>query len=329
MRQYAGYASAKESNERYRYLLVAGRHRPEHGVRPADPARPGLRRPALPRRGRPHRRRHRHDRGHADRVRRDPARPGLDVDDDQRAGVDPAAALRARRRGAGRAVREAPRHDAERHPQGVHRPRELHLPARGRDAADDRPLRLLQGARPALEHDLDLRLPLPREGLLGRPGGRVHAGQRHLLRAGGDRRRPEGRRLRPAPGLLLQRPQQRLPGGREVPRRPADVGADHEASASARENPKSHDAALPHADRRRDADRAAADQQHRPRRAAGLRRDRAAGRSRCTPTASTRRSRCPPSAPRRSRCARSRSSPTSPASPTPSTRSRAPTSSRR
>ena len=40
--------------------------------------------------------------------------------------------LPARRRGAGRAVREAARHDAERHPQGVHRARELHLPARGR-----------------------------------------------------------------------------------------------------------------------------------------------------------------------------------------------------
>ena len=37
----------------------------------------------------------------------------------------------------------------------------------------------------------------------------------------------DGRRLRAAPGVLLQRPQQRLPGGREVPRRPADVGADH------------------------------------------------------------------------------------------------------
>ena len=38
---------------------------------------------------------------------------------------------------------------------------------------------------------------------------------------------PRRRRLRAAPGLLLQRPQQRLPGGGEVPRRPADVGADH------------------------------------------------------------------------------------------------------
>ena len=118
-------------------------------------------------------------------------------------------------------------HDAERRAQGVHRARQLHLPARADDAAHDRPLRLLPRAHPEVEHDLDLGLPLPREGLLGRAGGRVHALQRDRLRAGGDRRGPRGRRVRPAAGLLLQRPQQRLPGGREVPRGPADVGADH------------------------------------------------------------------------------------------------------
>ena len=71
------------------------------GLRPAHPARPRLRRPALRRGGRPHRRRHRHARGHADLLRPDPARRGLDLDDDQRSGGDPAAALRAGRRGAG------------------------------------------------------------------------------------------------------------------------------------------------------------------------------------------------------------------------------------
>ena len=45
------------------------------------------------------------------------------------------------------------------------------------------------GEHPEVEHGLDLGLPLPREGLLGGPGGRVHAGQRHGLRAGGARRR--------------------------------------------------------------------------------------------------------------------------------------------
>ena len=42
----------------------------------------------------------------------------------------------------------------------------------------------------------------------------------------------------PAAGVLLQRPQQRLPGGREVPRRAADVGADHER-ALRRQEPES------------------------------------------------------------------------------------------
>ena len=71
--------------------------RAEHGVRPAHPARPGLRQPALPGRGRPHRRGDRHDRRHAHGVRRDPAGPGVDVDDDQRPGGGAAAALRAGR----------------------------------------------------------------------------------------------------------------------------------------------------------------------------------------------------------------------------------------
>ena len=165
---------------------------------------------------------------------------------------------------------QAQGHGPERHPQGVHRARELHLPARAEHAADHGPVRLLQGAHPALEHVLDLRLPLPREGRVGGPGGRVHARERHGLRAGGARRRPEGRRLRAPPGLLLQRPQQRLPGGREVPRRPQHVGARDEG-ALRRAGPEVADAALPHADRRRHADRPAAAQQRRPRRAAGLR----------------------------------------------------------
>ena len=81
---------------------------------------------------------------------------------------------------------------------------------------------------------------------------------------------PVGRRLRAAPGVLLQRPQQRLPGGRQVPRRAAHVGAHH-ARALRRHQPEGDDAALPHPDRRRHADRPAAGEQHRARRAAGLR----------------------------------------------------------
>jgi methylmalonyl-CoA mutase N-terminal domain/subunit len=124
--------------------------------------------------------------------------------------------------------------------------------------------------------------------------------------------RPQGRRLRPAPGLLLQRPQPRLPGGREVPRRPADVGADH-ARALRAENPKSMMLRF-HTQTGGVTLTAQQPINNIVRvRAAGLRRDERAAPSRCTPTASTRRSRCPPSAPRRSRCAPSRSSRTSPA----------------
>ena len=47
----------------------------------------------------------------------------------------------------GVAERAAARDDAERRAQGVHRARQLHLPAGADDAADDRPLRLLPRAR--------------------------------------------------------------------------------------------------------------------------------------------------------------------------------------
>ena len=175
MRQYAGYASARESNERFRYLLAHGSTGlsmafdlpTQLGLDSDDPRALG--------RGGPHGGRDRLDRGHAHRVRRDPAGRGLDVDDDQRAGRGAAVPLRAGRGGAGRAGGGAARDGAERHPQGVHRARELHLPAGAVDAADDRPVRLLPRADPELEHDLDLGLSLPREGLLGGAGGRVHA----------------------------------------------------------------------------------------------------------------------------------------------------------
>ena len=65
-----------------------------------------------------------------DAVRRDSARQGLDVDDDQRDGVDAARDVHRRRRGAGRRRATAQRHDPERHPQGVHRARHVHLSAR-------------------------------------------------------------------------------------------------------------------------------------------------------------------------------------------------------
>ena len=76
------------------------------------------------------------------------------------------------------------------------------------------------------------------------------------------RRRPRRRQVRAAALLLLQRAQQFPRRGREVPRRAPHVGEDH-ARPLQGEEPKIVDAALPHADRRFHADRAAAGEQHR------------------------------------------------------------------
>ena len=271
MRQYAGYASAKESNERYRYLLSKG----STGLSMAFdlPTQLGL---------------------DSDNPRclGEVGRTGVAIDtiDDMRTAFDgipldqvstsmtinaPAACLLLLYELVGEEqgvpseqLRGTTQNDVLK--EYIARGNYIYPPVPTMRLTTD----LFQYCHehvPEMEHDLDLRLPLPREGLLGRAGGRLHAVLGHRLRAGGDRRGPVGRRVRAAAGVLLQRPQQRLPGGRQVPRRAADVGAHH-ARALRRDEPEGDDAALPHADRRRHADRPAAGEQHRARRPAGLRR---------------------------------------------------------
>ena len=130
MRQYAGYATAKESNERYKYLL-------EHGSTGLSmafdlPTQLGLD-------------------SDDPRCLGEVGRTGVAIDtiDDMRTAFDgipldevstsmtinaPASVLLLLYELVGEeqgvASREAPRHGPERHPQGVHRARELHLPAR-------------------------------------------------------------------------------------------------------------------------------------------------------------------------------------------------------
>ena len=215
--------------------LPAERRADRPVVRVRSPDADGLRlRPSARRgRGRQGRRRDRLDRRHADAARRPPAREGHDVDDDQLDGGDPAAALRAGRRGAGRrGSRHRRRHDPERPSEGVHRPRHLHLPAASVDAPDHRHLRLLQRAHPSLEHDLDLRLPHPRSRIDGRAGDRVHDRERHRVRAGRDRRGAAGRRVRAAAVVLLERAQQLPRGDREVPGRARASGTRSWGSGS-------------------------------------------------------------------------------------------------
>ena len=78
------------------------------------------------RRGRPGRRPGRALGRHARPVRRHPAGADQHLDDDQRHGHVAAGAVPDCRRGAGRGHRQADRHDAERHHQGVPLPRHVH-----------------------------------------------------------------------------------------------------------------------------------------------------------------------------------------------------------
>ena len=255
-----------------RALPLSPRARPDRPldrVRPADAARLRLRRPACAGRGRSHRRRDRLDRRHGDPARRHPARRGVDVDDDQRAGVAAAAPLRARRRAAGRGARCAPRHRPERHPQGVHRARELHLPAAALDAADDRPLRVLRRADPALEHDLHLAATTS-----ARPARRRCRSSRSRSPTGSPTAtRPLRRGCRPTTfGARLSfffnahnDFFQEVAKFRAARRLWARIMRERFGAT----NPKRARAPLPRADRRLDADGAAAGEQHRPRRDPG------------------------------------------------------------
>ena len=102
MRQYAGFATAEETNQRFRYLLEQG----QTGLSVAFdlPTQMGYDSDA-PRgrgRGRPGRRADLEPGRHGGPARRPAARRGQHVDDDQRDGADPAGPLRRRGRGPGR-----------------------------------------------------------------------------------------------------------------------------------------------------------------------------------------------------------------------------------
>ena len=216
-------------------------------------------------------------------------------------------------------------HRAERHPEGIHRPRHLHLPADAVHAADHRHVRLLPRARPALEHDLDLRLSHPRGGVA--PPPRKSRSPWPTASRTSQRARDAGQDVDDfAPQLsfffnahnnLLEevakfraarRMWARIMRERFKARRPAlpDAALSHPDGGLARSPPSS-----------RRTTSSASPSRRSPRSSAAA--------SRSTPTRWTRRSRCPARRPCASRCAPSRCSPTSPESPIPWTRSEAPT----
>ena len=226
MRQFAGFGTAEETNERFRYLLDHG----QTGLSTAFdmPSLMGFDSD--------------HPRSEGEVGREGVAIDTLDdmqtlfagdrsgrgdgVDDDQRAGGDRDGVLRGRGR-ASRACRRigwAARS----------RPTSSRSTSRRRSGAFpvDPAMRLLGdliewslAQHAALASGLDLRLSHPRGGLDGGAGARVHAQGRADVRRAGDRARPRRRRLRAAVELLLQRADRLLRGDREVPRGAPDLGA--------------------------------------------------------------------------------------------------------
>ena len=203
-------------------------------VRPRHPPRLRLGQPA--RRGRRGhgRRGDRLDLRHAHAVRRHPARPDERVDDHERRRAAGAGALHRGGRGAGREARAAGRDHPERHPQGVHGPEHVHLPAGAVDADHLRHLRVHGGEDAAVQLDLDLRLPHPGGRGDERPRAGVHAGRRRGVHPLGPRRGPGHRRVRPSPELLLGDRHELLHGGRQAARRPRPVGPAGRATSTRR-----------------------------------------------------------------------------------------------
>ena len=231
-------------------------------VRSAHPPRLRLRPPAGARRRRHGRGGDRLDPRHAAALRRHPAGPDDRLDDHERRRAAGDGALHPRGRGAGRGARAAGRDHPERHPQGVHGPQHLHLPAEALDADRQRHLRLHLAEDAAVQLDLHLRLPHPGGRGDRRPGAGLHAGRRRGVRDGGQGRRAGRRRVRAAPVVLLGHRHELLHGGREAPGRAAAVG---EADAGGRRaEPEVAVAAHPLADLGLVADRAGRLQQRRP-----------------------------------------------------------------
>ena len=214
-----------------------GPDRPVGGLRPPHP--PGLRLgpPAGRRRRRQGRCRHRFRRGHEDPLRRHPARQDVGVHDDERRRAAGDGHVHRRRRGTGRAGSEAERHPAERHPQGVHGPEHLYLPAGTLHADRGRHHRLHRAPHAQVQFDLHLRLS--HAGSRGdlRPGTGLHAGGRHRVRPGRARQRPQGGRVRAPPVVLLRHRHEPLHGSGQAARGPPAVGRADAQALRARRTP--------------------------------------------------------------------------------------------
>ena len=235
MRQFAGFGTALETNERFRYLLDHGQtglstafdmpslmgHDSDSPLSLGEVGREGVAIDTLD--------------DMADLFAGIDLRRGQRLDDDQRAGGDHAGVLRRRRGGA----REPPRSELAGTIQAdilkeYIAQKEWCFPIDAGVRLQGDMIEWCTRDDAALAPGLDLRLPHPRGRLDRRPGARFHAQERLRLRRRAARPRPGHRQLRPAAVVLLQRPDRLLRGDRQVPRRPPDLGARAARDATAR-----------------------------------------------------------------------------------------------
>ena len=312
MRQYAGFGTAAESNARYQQLLAAGTtglsvafdlptqmgYDSDEAIASGEVGKVG--------------RRHRLDRRHAHAVRRHPARPGLHVDDDQRprGGAAAASTSWSPRSRASRAARSTGTIQNDVLKEYIARGTYIYPPQASLRLITD----IFGYCRTEIPHWNTISI----SGYHMAEAGATPAQEIAFTLANGIEYvraavavRPGRRRVRTAAGVLLRVADHAARGGREVPRRPADLGA-RDARGVRRAEPEVDDAALPHPDRRGAAHRPAARGQPGPGGGPGRWRRCSAAPSRCTPTPSTRPSRCRPRRPPGWRCAPSRCSPTRP-----------------
>ncbi len=168
---------------------AAGQTGPLRRVRSANADGHRLRLAAGGRRGRAGRCGDRQRRRHAHAAARHPARPRVDVDDDQRHGRHVARDVPRRGRRAagavGRSVSGTIQNDILK--EYVARGTYVYPPAASLALVADM-FRFCADQVPELESDFDLRLPHPRGRRDGRAGAGVHFRERHGIREAGDRR---------------------------------------------------------------------------------------------------------------------------------------------
>ena len=234
MRQFAGFGTAEDTNQRFRYLLSQGQTGLSVAFDLADADGLRLRPRAFGRRSRQMRRGDQFAGGHGSAVRPDSAGGRHDFDDDQFARGGDLGDVPGGGGKAGRGLEENFGHAAKRHSEGIHRAEGIHLSAGTFDAAGDRHVRIRREAHAEIQSDFDQRLSHSRGGLDGDSGAGVHAARRNRICRVGHAARAGRGRVCAAAFVFLQRAQRFLRGDREVPRRAAHLVQDDDASASAR-----------------------------------------------------------------------------------------------